>query len=303
MQIKPAGGASRHTGGMDTLTFPFLRATERKPRAPRHPSQRDTALAPLPENLTSQRVLEVQHFTDRLFRFRVTRPSTFRFRAGEFVMIGLRTNDRPLLRAYSVASPPWDDTLEFYSIIAPSGPLTSRLCQIAPGDEVLVARKATGTLVLDALTPASRLFLIATGTGFAPFASLLREPETYAKFSKVIVTHTCRDPAELRYSEDIVNALPEDPLVGEAASLNVIRYATCTRGYCRRKGRITALIRSGKFFDDLNIAALNSKTDRVMICGSLPFNRDMQAILADAGFTEGSNAAPGEFVIEKAFVG
>lgn len=288
---------------MSTLTFPFLRATE-KPKAPppKHLVEPQTP-APLPENVTAERVLEVEHYTDRLFRFRVTRPASFRFRAGEFVMIGLRTEIRPLLRAYSIASAPWDDTLEFYSIIAPGGPLTSRLCRIKPGDEVLLARKATGTLVLDALTPARRLFLISTGTGFAPFASLLREPETYSKFKQIIITHTCREAAELRYSEDVVNALADDPLVGEAASLHVMRYASCTRGPCRYPGRITNLIQSGIAFADMGIPALNPATDRVMICGSLPFNRDMQTILLGAGFREGSNASPADFVIEKAFVG
>ena len=288
---------------MNTLSFPFLRATEKpKTPTPKRPSE-PQAQAPLPESLTAERVLEVEHYTDRLFRFRITRPASFRFRAGEFVMIGLRTEDRPLLRAYSIASPPWDDTLEFYSIIAPNGPLTSRLCRIKPGDEVLMARKATGTLVLDALTPATRLFLISTGTGFAPFASLLREPETYTKFKHIIVTHTCREAADLRYSKDVVDALPDDPLVGESASLHVMRYASCTRSPCQRSGRITDLIRSGKAVADMGIPALNPATDRVMICGSLPFNHDMQAIMSNAGFVEGSNAAPADFVVEKAFVG
>lgn len=218
-------------------------------------------------------------------------------------MIGLRTAERPLLRAYSIASPPWDDALEFYSIIAPDGPLTSQLSKIAPGGEVLVARKSTGTLVLDALTPGNRLFLFSTGTGFAPFASLLREPETYAKFKKVIVTHTCRCQEELRYSADIVNALPEDPLVGEAASLHVLRYATCTRDSCAHPGRITHLVRSGKFFRDIGIAPLDPCQDRAMICGSLSYTREMRDLLLDRGFSEGANSHPGEFVLEKAFVG
>ncbi len=303
MRIKPAHCALPQTQHMSTLTFPYLRATQKHSDAPQRSSTPARVLATLPENLTAERVLAVEHYTDRLFRFRITRPAAFRFRAGEFVMIGLRTEDRPLLRAYSIASPPWDDTLEFYSIIAPNGPLTSRLCHIKPGDEVLMARKATGTLVLDALTPASRLFLLSTGTGFAPFASLLREPETYTKFEKIIVTHTCREAAELRYSEDIVNALPEYPLVGEAAALHVMRYATCTRTSCHRSGRVTDLIWSGKMFSDLGIAPLSPATDRVMVCGSLPFIHDMQAMLNDKRFIEGSNAAPADFVVEKAFVG
>ena len=288
---------------MSKFRFPFRRAAASKPPLVA-PSQAPGAdLAPLPSNLTAERVLEVQHYTDRLFRFRITRPNSFRFRAGEFVMIGMRTDGGALLRAYSIASPPWDDALEFYSIIAPDGALTSRLRRIKVGDEVLLAHKPTGTLVLDALTPAKRLFLFSTGTGFAPFASLLREPETYVKFDEVIVTHTCREESELRYSEDTVNALPDDPLVGEAAPLRVTRYATCTQDTCRRAGRITDLVSSGTMFADLGIAPLDRASDRAMICGSLPFIHDMQRIVTNAGFVEGSNASPADFVVEKAFVG
>jgi ferredoxin--NADP+ reductase len=256
----------------------------------------------LPPNLTAERVLEVQHYTDRLFRFSITRPASFRFRAGEFVMIGLRTADHPLLRAYSIASPAWAEVLEFYSIIAPDGPLTARLRHIKPGDEILLAHKATGTLVLDALTPARRLFLFSTGTGFAPFASLLRDPETYAKFAEVIVTHTCREQGELRYSRDIVEALPDDLLVGEAAP-RVTLYATCTRQPCTHQGRITELLTSGRMFADLGLAPLDPERDRAMVCGSQPFIREMQEILTKAGFVEGSNANPAQFVVEKAFAG
>lgn len=256
----------------------------------------------IPSNLTAERVLEVEHYTDRLFRFSITRPASFRFRAGEFVMLGLRTADRPLLRAYSIASPSWSGALEFCSIIAPDGPLTSRLKHIKPGDEVLLARKPTGTLVLDALTPARRLFLFSTGTGFAPFASLLRDPETYAKFAQVIVTHTCREKNELRYSRDIVEALADDPLVGEAAA-RVILYATCTREPCLHPGRITDLLRSGRMCADLGLPPLDPARDRAMICGSLPFIREMQEILTNAAFVEGSNANPAQFVVEKAFAG
>lgn len=301
--IKVAPHRLRHpTPVMSSNPFPFLRALE-KQSSGESQSAPAAEPPPLPANLTAERVLEVHHYTERLFRFRITRPAAFRFRAGEFVMIGLRTEDKPLLRAYSVASPPWDDALEFYSIIAPGGPLTTRLQHIQPGDEVLIARKATGTLVLDALSPGKRLFLFATGTGFAPFASLLREPETYTKFEKVIVTHTCRLEAELRYSQDIVSALPDDPMVGDAAALHVLRYATCTRDAFARRGRITDLLRSGQMFSDLGISPLDPKTDRAMVCGSLPFNHDMQQILGGAGFIEGSNAAPADYVVEKAFVG
>lgn len=267
------------------------------------PAPTATPLPPLPASLTGERVISIQHYTDRLFKFRTTRPQAFRFRSGEFVMIGLRgETGAPLLRAYSIASPAWDEELEFYSIKAPGGPLTSRLQHIQTGDEVLVGRKPTGTLVLDALTPGKRLFLISTGTGFAPFASLLREPETYEKFESVIVTHTCRLAAELEYSREIVAALPDDPLVGERAGA-VTRYASCTRDAHEHTGRITDLIASGKLFEDLGVPPLDPAHDRAMICGSLALIADVAALLKGANFTEGSNSAPADFVIEKAFAG
>lgn len=267
--------------------------------APEPPPAKD-----VPGAQTVERVTSIRHYTDRLFKFRLTRPQAFRFRSGEFVMIGLRKETgAPLLRAYSIASPAWDDELEFYSIKVQDGPLTSRLQHIQPGDEVLVSRKPTGTLVLDALTPGKRLFLISTGTGFAPFASLLREPETYTKFQRVIVTHTCRTAAELQYSREVVAALPEDPLVGDLARSNVSLYASCTRDTCEHIGRITDLIASGRLFADLDIPAFDPAHDRVMICGSLSFIQDVHALLTATGFNEGSNAAPAEFVIEKAFAG
>lgn len=256
------------------------------------------------KGFTAERVTSIRHYTDKLFKFRLTRPASFRFRSGEFVMIGLRTEGgAPLLRAYSVASPAWDEDLEFYSIKVPDGPLTSRLQHIQPGDEVLVARKPTGTLVLDALTPGRRLFFFSTGTGFAPFASLLREPETYEKFEEVVVTHTCRVAAELQYSREIVEGLAADPLVGEIAPSRVRYYASCTREPYAHEGRITDLIASGKLFADLGIPGFDPAQDRAMICGSLAFIQDVQALLVAAGFTEGANSAPAEFVIEKAFAG
>ncbi|KAF0183319.1 MAG: ferredoxin--NADP+ reductase [Caulobacteraceae bacterium] len=279
------------------------------PLAPRpsplhHASQQAADPVATPSAYTVERVTSIRHYTDRLFKFRLTRPQAFRFRSGEFVMIGLRKETgAPLLRAYSIASPAWDDELEFYSIKAPNGPLTSRLQHIKPGDEVLIARKPTGTLVLDALTPGKRLFLISTGTGFAPFASLLREPETYSKFEEVVVTHTCRLDAELEYSHEIVKTLPEDPLVGDLARSRVTLYTSCTRDACEHTGRITDLIATGKLFTDLAIAPLDPTRDRVMICGSLAMIQDVHALLSAAGFREGANSAPAEFVIEKAFAG
>ena len=172
---------------------------------------------PIPANVHAERVVSVTHYTDRLFSFRITRPQSFRFRSGEFVMIGLPNAEKPVFRAYSIASPAWDDELEFFSIKVPDGPLTQHLQKIAPGDIVLLRQKATGTLVLDAMAPGRRVFMVATGTGLAPFASLVRDPETYEKFEQVILTNTCRDVAELRYGDDLFSAASGDPLIGELA--------------------------------------------------------------------------------------
>ncbi len=253
---------------------------------------------------TEEEVLSVEHYTDRLFRFRTARPQSLRFRSGEFVMIGLKgENGKPILRAYSIASPAWDEELEFFSIKVPDGPLTSKLQQIGAGDEVLVGKKPTGTLVLDALVPGKRLYMFSTGTGFAPFASLLREPETYEKFEEIIVTHTCRQNDELQYSKEIVESLKDDPLVGEEAPAKVKYLSSCTREPHAVEGRITTLVDTGELFDRLGVPSLNPETDRVMICGSMEMINDTKQRCIDAGLTEGSNAQPSEFVIEKAFAG
>jgi ferredoxin--NADP+ reductase len=252
----------------------------------------------------AQTVTAVEHYTDRLFSFRVTRPRSLRFRSGEFVMIGLPGDDgRPILRAYSIASPAWDEELEFYSIKVPDGPLTSRLQHIRPGDAIILRPKAVGTLVHDALLPGRRLWLFATGTGFAPFASLLRDPETWERYEQVIITHTCRDVAELTYGRRIVESLPDDPLIGELVAGKLVYYPTTTREPSERMGRITTLIENGKLFADLGLPPLSPETDRAMVCGSLAFNIDLKAILEKAGLREGANADPGHFVVEKAFVG
>ncbi len=203
---------------------------------------------PIPANVYAETVVSVKHYTDRLFSFRITRPQSLRFRSGEFVMIGLPNAEKPVYRAYSVASPSWDDELEFFSIKVPDGPLTSELQKIQVGDTVIMRQKSTGTLVLDALTPAKRLFMISTGTGIAPFASLLRDPDTYEKFEQVILTHTCRDNAELVYGQELVAALENDPLIGELTGGRVTLYNSTTREESARMGRITALIGSGKFY-------------------------------------------------------
>lgn len=262
------------------------------------------ATKPNPNAPTSEEVLSVQHYTDRLFKFRITRPQSFRFRSGEFVMIGLPKDDgKPLLRAYSIASPSWDEELEFYSIKVPDGPLTSRLQAIQPGDHVLLGKKPTGTLVLDALTPGKRLYMFSTGTGFAPFASLIRDPDTYERYDEVIVTHTCRDVDELTYSKELVETTLEDPLCGEFAKGKLKHFTSCTREDYPTMGRITTLIENGGLFEQLGVPALNPETDRAMICGSMEMIQDTKQLMVDAGLTEGSNAAPAEFVIEKAFAG
>ena len=179
------------------------------------PQESEAQRFPVPAGVHAETVVSVKHYTDRLFSFRITRPQSFRFRSGEFVMIGLPNADKPVFRAYSIASPSWDDELEFFSIKVPDGPLTSHLQKIVPGDTVLMRQKSTGTLVLDALTPAKRLFMISTGTGIAPFASLVRDPETYEKFDQVVLTHTCRDHAELAYGAELFERLKDDPLIGE----------------------------------------------------------------------------------------
>ena len=251
----------------------------------------------------AQTVTSVRHYTDRLFAFRVTRPRSLRFRSGEFVMIGLMGDSgKPLLRAYSIASPAWDEELEFYSIKVPDGPLTSRLQHIQAGDEIILRPKPVGTLVHDALLPGKRLWLFATGTGFAPFASLLRDPETWDKYEEVVVTHTCRDVAELTYGREIVEALEEDPLIGEMVAGKLRYYPTTTREESAKMGRITTLIESGEVFADLDLPPLDPAVDRAMVCGSLDFNKDIKAILEEAGLNEGANSAPAEYVVEKAFV-
>ena len=251
----------------------------------------------------AETVVSVEHYTNRLFRFRTTRPASFRFRSGEFVMIGLPNAAKPVFRAYSVASPAWDDELEFFSIKVPDGPLTEHLQKVRPGDPILLRRKPTGTLVNDALLPGERLWLVSTGTGVAPFASLVRDQETYDKFGHVVLTHTTRLAAELDYSRHIVEQCAEDPLVGEMVAGRLSYYATTTRETTGRMGRITDLLRSGKVFDDLGLPPIDPARDRAMICGSMEMLKDTQAILEEFGLVEGANNAPNTFVVERAFVG
>ncbi|MGR3702699.1 MAG: ferredoxin--NADP reductase [Paracoccaceae bacterium] len=252
----------------------------------------------------AQTVTAVTHWTDRLFSFRVTRPQSLRFRSGEFVMIGLMGEaGKPLLRAYSIASPSWDEELEFYSIKVPDGPLTSKLQHIQPGDQIILRPKPVGTLVLDALLPGKRLWFFATGTGIAPFASLMRDPDTYERYDEVIMMHTCRDVAELEYGRQLVESLSDDPLIGEMVGDKLHYYPTTTREHSARMGRITDNLTSGQVFADLGVPPLSPAHDRGMVCGSLDFNTDMKAVLEGFGLREGANSEPAEYVVEKAFVG
>jgi len=256
---------------------------------------------PLPDGQT---VTEVKHWTEKLFSFRLSRPQSLRFRSGEFVMIGLPGgNGKPILRAYSIASPSWDEELEFYSIAVPDGPLTSKLVHIKPGDQVILKTKPVGTLVIDALLPGKRLYMIATGTGIAPFASLIRDPEVYEKFDQVILTHTCRHVAELEYGRELVENLVNDPLIGEMVEGKLHYYPTTTREESPTMGRITDKIRSGELFSDLGVPAWNTEEDRVMICGSMGLNLEIKELCEAAGMEEGANSKPGHFVVEKSFVG
>ncbi len=254
----------------------------------------------------TQSVTAIKHWNNRLFSFRVTRPQNLRFRSGEFTMIGLPEDSaagKPLRRAYSIASPAWDEELEFYSIKVTDGPLTSKLRHIKPGDQIIVQPKPVGTLVLDALLPGKRLFLFATGTGIAPFASLIRDPELYERFDQIILTHTCRKVDELGFSRHLIDRLPADPLVGDFAHDRVLYYPTITQEPFTPRGRITSLIESGQLFRDLQLPPLHAATDRAMICGSMALNKDLKTICEQRGLVEGSNSTPGGFVVEKAFAG
>ncbi len=243
----------------------------------------------------------IRHWTDRTFSFRCERPQSFRFRSGEFVMIGLVVDGKPLLRAYSIASPNWHDELEFYSIKVQDGPLTSRLQHLAEGDRIVMRPKPVGTLVLDALTPGRRLFLFSTGTGIAPFASLIRDPETYEKFEQVVLTHTCRERHELDYGFDLVARITGDEMLSEIVGDKLLHIPTTTREDSPRMGRMTDWIRDGRLAEASG-GPLDPGSDRVMICGSMAMLKDHKALCEAAGMVEGSNSEPGDFVIEKAFV-
>jgi ferredoxin/flavodoxin---NADP+ reductase len=252
-------------------------------------------------NIRKEVVLDVRWWTDQLFSFRTTRDRGFRFESGMFTMIGLQVEGRPLLRAYSIASPAYAEELEFLSIVVPGGPLTSRLRHVAPGDEILVGAKPTGTLLLHNLRPGRTLYLLATGTGLAAFMGLVREPDVYEVFDRVVLVHGVRHVGELAYRELLERDLMADPYVGELAQAKLTYWPTVTREAFVRQGRITDQLESGRFESELGLPPLDPAHDRLMLCGSTGMLAELSAVLERRGFAEGSNAKPGDFVVEKAF--
>jgi ferredoxin--NADP+ reductase len=248
-----------------------------------------------------ERVLSVHHWTDKLFTFTTTRDPGLRFSNGHFTMIGLKVNNKPLMRAYSIVSANYEEHLEFLSIKVPDGPLTSRLQHIQVGDSIIVGKKPTGTLVIDYLLPGKRLYLLSTGTGLAPFMSIIRDPETYERFEQVILVHGVRTKDELAYHDLLTEHLPAHEFLGDLVTSKLRYYPTVTRETYRNMGRVTALIESGKLFKDLGVPALDPENDRVMICGSPGMLRDLKHMLEERGFKEGNTSTPGAFVIERAF--
>jgi len=247
-------------------------------------------------------VLSVHHWTDRLFSFTTTRDQALRFSNGHFTMIGLRTEGgKPILRAYSIVSANYEDHLEFLSIKVADGPLTSRLQYIKVGDKIIVGRKPTGTLLINYLLPGKHLYLIGTGTGLAPFLSIVRDPETYERFEKVILVHGVRDVAELAYRDYLTNELPDNEFIGEMVAEKLLYYPTVTREAFVNQGRVTTLLENGKIQADLGLPALDPAYDRIMICGSPVMLRDLKHLLETRSFMEGNTNKPGDYVIERAF--
>ena len=272
------------------------------------PDQVDKSLASFSKggsNATDQvKVTAVTHWTDKLFYFQTDRPPSFRFQSDEFAMISLADNDgKTITRAYSIASPHWDDHLEFYSIIVPDGPLTSRLRHIQIGDDIILRPKTTGTLNLARLRDGKRLYLLATGTGFAPFASLISDPETYERFDAVILVHGCRTIGELGYSQKIVADSRAHPLIGKMVTAQLYYVPSVTRENFTQTGRITELLADGKLASSLSLPPLDANFDRIMICGSIGLNQDIAAQLLVKNFQDGNLSSPGDYVIGRTFVG
>jgi len=249
-----------------------------------------------------EKVLSVRHWTDTLFSFTATRNSGFRFLNGQFAMIGLEVDGRPLLRAYSMASANYEERLEFFSIKVQDGPLTSRLQHLKKGDAILVNRKATGTLIHANLLPGRRLYLLGTGTGLAPFLSIIKDAETYERYDKIVLVHGCRQVAELAYGEFIQSELPQHEFLGELVREKLVYFPTVTREPFRNRGRLTDLIGSDALTDELDLPPIDPAEDRVMMCGSPAMLADLRTLLEGRGFHEGSHAEPGHYVVERAFV-
>jgi len=254
-------------------------------------------------NLNQQTVLSVHHWTDTLFSFTCTRDASFRFENGQFTMVGLEVEGKPLIRAYSMASANYEENLEFLSIKVQDGPLTSRLQHLKVGDQVYIGKKPTGTLVVDNLLPGKVLWLLSTGTGLAPFMSVIKDPEVYERYDRVVLTHTCRFIDELAYKEYITQSLPNHEHIGELIRDKLVYYPTVTRQEFANRGRITDLIENGKLFADLDLEPFSVENDRIMLCGSPHMLKDTRELLNSRGFDEGSHSKPGHYVIEKAFVG
>jgi ferredoxin--NADP+ reductase len=253
-------------------------------------------------SLSRARVTSVHHWNDTLFSFTTSRDPGLRFKNGHFIMIGLEHEGRPLMRAYSIASANYEEELEFFSIKVENGPLTSKLQHIKPGDEIFVSSKPTGTLVLDHLLPGRNLYLLSTGTGLAPFISIIKDPETYAHYDKVILTHGVRYVSELAYQQLITEELPNNEFFGDEVQQKLIYYPTVTREPYRNQGRLTDLMESGKLFSDVGLPAFDLEQDRFMLCGSPSMLKDLTAILDARGFEEARHGDRGHYVIERAFV-
>lgn len=253
-------------------------------------------------SFNTEHVLSVHHWTETLFSFTTTRDTSFRFKNGHFTMMGIEHEGRPLLRAYSIASANHEETLEFFSIKVPDGPLTSKLQKIQVGDPILISRKPTGTLIQDHLLPGRNLYLLSTGTGLAPFLSIIKDPDIYENYDNVILTHGCRFISELAYEEIITKTLPEHEYLGEMVKDKLLYYPTVTREPYRNTGRLTTLLDNGKLTQDLGLPDISIEHDRFMICGSPAMLKDLCTLLDSRGFKEARGGEAGHYVIERAFV-
>jgi len=254
------------------------------------------------KGFNTETVTSVHHWNEDLFSFKVTRDAGLRFKNGHFIMIGLKVDDKPIMRAYSIASANYEDEMEFFSIKVPDGPLTSRLQKVKPGDEILISKKPTGTLLVDDLLPGKHLYLLSTGTGLAPFMSIIRDPYTYEKYDKVIVTHGVRYQSDLAYKDYIENHLPNHEYLGELIEEKLLYYPTVTREEFDNTGRLTDLMKSGKIYEDLGLPQPNKQDDRFMLCGSPSMLKELTDILDEQGFNETRHGNLAEYVIERAFV-